>query len=139
MTSTVKIGQHDYRIGKLSALQQLHVSRRLAPILASMGVSLSAISAGAKGSNDDFAAMLAPVTEIVARMPDDEVNYIIFTCLSCVSRVVDNRAAPVSVGNALMFDDLDMKAMLELTVAALKDNLGNFLQGLVAETQSTSS
>lgn len=138
MTTTIKINEHEYRIGKINAIQQFHVSRRLAPLLGAMGVSLNRLAAGAKGTIEDFAPVIAPATEMLAKMTDEESNYIIFTCLGCVQRVIDGRtqsvAAALSSGSpALMFEDMDMLVLIQLVVSVLKENLGPFLQGLVAE------
>ena len=43
-------------------------------------------------------------------------------------------AAALSSGSpALMFEDMDMLVLIQLVVSVLKENLGPFLQGLVAE------
>jgi len=140
--TTVKVKGINYRIGKMPALAQFHVSRRLAPILAAMGITMSML----KGDKDkpptfeDFAPILAPATEILSRMSDADSNYVIFTCLQAVSREQgEGRFAPVSSGTNLMFDDIDMVAMIRLVVETLKENLWDFFEGLGEGTPSQSS
>jgi len=133
---SVTINNQNYRIGRLSALAQFHVSRRLGPVLAVTGSSL----AGLKNASDlDFADILEPIMGIVASMPDADVDYILFTCLSVVTKQQGDAWAPVSVGNRLMFEDLDMPDMLRLVFQCLKENLGNFLKELDAVGNSPSS
>ena len=119
----------NYRIGKLPAMQQLHVTRRVAPVLATMGVSvLSAIDAGKAPSSDDSAMLdlMATAMDVVAHMSDADVEYVINTCLVVCQRQQGERWAPVMNGQRLMFQDLSMPTMVQLTIAVLKENLGSF-------------
>lgn len=132
MSTKIDINGQTYVIEKLPALAQFHVTRRLAPILATMGISVQSLSAGSKMAIDDFLPVMGPVSEVIAHMSDDEVNYIIFTCLNVVSRQQGDKFARISAPNVqtLMFADIDMGIMLRLTVEVVKDSLGNFMQGL---------
>jgi len=127
---TIDLDGKTYRIGKMSALAQFHVSRRLAPVLAAVGISLQVLTAGSKASIEDMAAVLGPAAEVMAKMSDDDSNYIIFTCLQVVARKDDERYAPVASGGLLAYQDIDMPIMIRLVVEVLRVNLGNFLQGL---------
>jgi len=130
MTTTIDLGGHTYRLSKLSALTQFHVARRLGPILATMGVSLQMLKSGMKLELDDFVGLLSPIMDMLAKMPDEEVNYLLFTCLGACHRKSGESWAPVlTSGNLIMFDDLDMPTMIQLAVAVLRDNLGPFLMG----------
>lgn len=137
--STLPVNGQTYMIGKLNALTQFHVSRRLAPLLAQMGVSLHSLRAGLNADLEDFLPVLGPVTDMLARMSDDDANYIIFTCLSAVTRQSGERWAAITAGQSLMFDDIDMPTMLRLVVEVVKDNMGAFMRELPDATQSTSS
>lgn len=129
MTTIEIAGQH-YQLAKLNALTQFHVARRLGPILATMGVSLQMLRSGMKLELDDFVSLLTPVMDIMSKMPDEEVNYILFTCLGVCKRKSGEAWAPVlASGNLIMFSDIDLPTMLQLVVAVLKDNLGPFLMG----------
>lgn len=129
-TTEITVNDQTYRIGKLSALGQFHVSRRLAPVLAAVGISLQSLTQGMQADLSDFTTTLGPVADVMSKMSDEETNYIIFTCLNVVSRKDDNRYAPVSQAGTLMYQDIDMPVMLRLVIAVLQENLGNFLQGL---------
>ncbi len=85
---------------------------------------------------------MEPVSKIMAQMSDEDSNYIILTCLSVVRREdKGGKMAPVVTESGLfMFSqDMDMAVMLRLVVEVLKENLGNFLMGLGAETELPSS
>lgn len=139
--STIEIKGSVYRMGKLNALAQFHVTRRLGPILATMGISLSKLEAGAKGMSwDDFLPILEPITDVMAKMSNQDVDYVIITCLSVVSRQQgEGKFSPIMTGTNLLFEDIDMPVMLRLVVAVLQENLGGFLPGLSDAQTSQSS
>lgn len=139
MKTTIKeVGGNSYRIGKMNALSQFHVSRRLGPILATMGVSLQTLSGGFKPDLMDFAAVLGPATAMMAKMTDEDTNYIIFNCLSVVARKQGEGWANICSDGGLMFEDIEMPDLIRLVVDVLHHNLGNFLQGLVDDASSPS-
>ena len=70
--------------------------------------------------------------EAIAKIPEEDVNYVIYKCLSVVKR----NGAVVCRGESIMFDDLDMNHLLPLTVAVIRTNLGNFIQGLLTKASS---
>ncbi|MFH3663417.1 hypothetical protein WAH66_19035, partial [Acinetobacter baumannii] len=53
-------------------------------------------------------------------------------CLSVVTR----DGAKVVVKDTLMFDDLSVEHILPLTIAVVRINLGNFIQGLLTTALS---
>lgn len=121
----------NYRVGKLNALAQFHVTRRLLPALATAGIGLAQLKE--MEGLDDLMALAIPLSDVVSKMSDADSNYIIFTCLQVVSReeVVEpgkpGKYAPVVSGNQLMYSDIDMMQMLRLVAEVVKDNLGGFL------------
>lgn len=139
--STLEVKGNNYRIGTLNAMQQFHLTRRLLPLFAVMGISIAQLRSGVKMDITDFAPILEPVSKIMAEMSDQDSNYIILTCLSVVHREgKPGKWAPtVTESGLFMFQDMDMTVMLRLVVEVLRDNLGNFLKGLGAETESPSS
>lgn len=143
----IPIGGHDYAIGRLNALDQLHVSRKIAPIVPNIMPILTEVAKGdlekviesieadenaELGGLEPLAKALEPFMEAIAKMPEDDVNYVIYKCLSVVKR----NGAVVCRGESIMFDDLDMNHLLPLTVAVIRTNLGNFIQGLLTKASS---
>ena len=131
MNNELEVDGKLYHIGKLNALQQFHVSRRLAPVLAAVGITLQSLAQAKAGKQGDFTAAIGPAADVMAKMTDEEANYILFTCLSVVGRKDGDRRMMVCTRDGLMqYQDMDMPVMLRLVVAVLMENLGNFLPGL---------
>ena len=143
----IPIGGHNYTIGRLNALDQLHVSRKIAPIIPNIMPILTEVAKGdlekviASIETDENAELagleplakaLEPFMEAIAKIPEEDVNYVIYKCLSVVKR----NGSVVCRGESIMFDDLDMNHLLPLTVAVIRTNLGNFIQGLLTKASS---
>ncbi len=134
-----EIDGQSYRAQKLSAFQQLHVSRKLAGILPKVVPALVA----ATGGGQDMAALLAsfePAAEALAAMPEADVDYVYHTALSAVSRKQGNAWCPVWNVNAkaLQFEDIELETMSRIVFQVLKDSLGPFMQGLLAQAPAAS-
>ena len=123
-----------YRIGKLPAKTQFHLARKLAPVVSTLGTAVSQLGgSGAEQSQEQWiVTALGPVTEVVAGMSETDVNFIIDTSLSVVSRRQDDgRYAPIQRNGNLMFIDIEMPTMFRLVVETIKENLGSFFAEVV--------
>lgn len=153
----IPVAGNVYQVGRMPPMKQFHVSRRLAPLAFAFGAGLisnesisGALSKGAPvpeaapegdtpPAEDDMLKDVAgkdlltafePVTMVLAGMKDEDVEYVFKTCLGYVKRQQGNAGwAAIQAGNgALMFDDIDMNVMMQLTIAVIKENkLANFL------------
>lgn len=112
-----------YRIGKMNALTQLHVGRRLLPALIAVGIKAEDLG---QRSNVGIVDFMEPAVKLMGSMSDADVNYVLFRCLDAVSRKSGDRFAPIVNGERLMFEDIDMPSMVRLTAAVLQENLGGF-------------
>lgn len=133
-----------YRVGKLNAITQFHLVRRLVPVLAEVGISIEQVRQVAAETPDDetmasFLPKLKPIMKLMAEMPDSQVDYVMHTCLGMVARISEGRAQVVMVDGRLMFEDLKMPHMLRLVMEVLRFNLSGFFGELGAETTSPSS
>lgn len=135
------IGDRLYQIGKLNAIAQLHVVRRLGPALIVVGISLEALRQGMKVEMEDLVATAGPVMEIISKMSDADFDYIVFTCLGAVQRKQGDAWAAVVAASTqkLMFADMDFAEIVRLVIAVLQENLGNFATELGGGTSSQSS
>ncbi|WP_427183528.1 phage tail assembly chaperone [Bordetella bronchialis] len=141
METTVK-GQN-YRSGRLSAMQQFHVARRVAPALTGLVSAFGAIKqdAAAGGAEQDaaaareeFAKAVGPLANAIAQMSDADAEYVLGTCLAVVSRQTDPTTwAPVWREGRLVFDDIDLSTMIQLAAKVIQDNLGNIFGALPAK------
>lgn len=142
MSTTPEINGHTYKIGKLSAMQQFHVVRRLAGVLAGLaGLDKQGLEGLKDAPKDQVAAhllesmpdVLPALAQGLATMDDVTAEFVIFTCLGVVER--KERAggwARVCVNGQLMFENLGMVEMLTLVANVLKENMGGFFDALGA-------
>ncbi|MCE5998378.1 phage tail assembly chaperone [Acinetobacter nosocomialis] len=164
----MEINGIEYTIGRLNAVDQFHVSRKIAPIVPKLMPIIAEVAKGdltkviaaieaneekvkkAKESGeveenfqdpeanpdlDDLTPLadaFSPLMEVLASMPEEDVNFIIYKCLSVVKR----GGAVVCRNNTIMFDDLDMTQLLPLVIATIRINLGNFILGLLTQASS---
>ena len=125
----------DYRATKLSVFDQLKVCRKLLPVLSSIVPDLAllretaATTAGDREKTSQVISTILPkIADVVAGMPEEDVNAILFPCLSVVTRkAITGNWTPVFSNGSLMFDDIDLFTMLNIAGRVAADNLGNFL------------
>lgn len=120
-----EIGGNTYRGGKMDTFKQFHVSRRLVPILGNV--------AGAVTGEVSFEDLVQPLMHGIASMTDADCDFILEACLKVVQRQQGNAWSPIYAGanQALMFDDIDMSAMLQIASKVIQDNLSGFFPGKV--------
>lgn len=122
----VEIGGHRYRTGKLDAFKQFHLFRKLMPVLSGMGETFSDMPDGGV-ADEKFWSAMGPVANAVAEMTQQDSEFILKTCLQTVSMWNGNTWVRITAANGeLMFEDIDMMGMLQLTFEVIKDNLGSF-------------
>lgn len=151
--SDFELGADTFRIGKLNAFQQFHLSRKVAPIIPTLiplflklqtsGKEVKAASESTEGAvgvlaplSGDLGAMaemLQPFADGIAGMPDETAEFILSTCLGVVQRKQGTAWFPVwnASQNVCMFDDLDLGVMLKLSVRVITESLGPFLRGML--------
>jgi hypothetical protein len=127
------INDKNYRFNKLTPMQQFHVMRRLSPLIFALGESASdTLLTTLVGS--DLLLALEPMSEILAKMPDDDVEYVLNTCLSVVYRDEGTGFQRIQVqAGVMMFSDIDLSVMIKLVISVIKENLGNFFSALPVE------
>lgn len=110
----VTLNGREYRIDRLDAIRQLHVARRLAPLVA----------------NDS----ILDLARAMAEMSQENADYVIGTCLDVVQfkQVINNHETwhPLR-GRGVLMAELDGKELLELVVKVAQEHFQNFFEGLV--------
>uniref|UniRef100_UPI0031BB5009 phage tail assembly chaperone n=1 Tax=Klebsiella pneumoniae TaxID=573 RepID=UPI0031BB5009 len=81
-------------------------------------------------------SVLPKIADTLAALPDEDVNAVIYPCLSVVSRQHEKGWTKVFDQGVLM-DDTDLFTMLQLVARVVADSLGNFLKELPASETST--
>ena len=142
-----EIGGNKYRSGKLNAFAQLHVSRKLAPIIVGMAKTAKEFRAIFKvgdnlpeaGTADEVQLYPAfgPIAEAISKMEEADVNEIVKKCLAVCQRY-DSKANQwygVSTGDGhLRYDDIDLRVLIRISVETIKENLGGFFEEGVSES-----
>lgn len=137
--SDFEVDSKRYRTNKrLDAMSQLHLARKLAPLIVSLTPSQEMrqkLAADAQRNGEDrpivdIAELAMPVIEGLADMKTEDVEFISTTCLGVVQR--HQGAAWADIWNApakrMMFDDIDGMALLQITFNVLQENLANFMR-----------
>ncbi|WP_250512699.1 phage tail assembly chaperone [Caballeronia sp. INDeC2] len=140
-----------YRSGKLDTFKQLHVSRKIAPLVPRVLPAFAAIAQVKREDGaiigdaldearklgvkdiDLIAKAIEPVTNVMADMSDADVEYLFANCLTVVQRKQGKDWAPIWRNDALMFDDIELPQMTQIAMKVIWDNLGPFIQGLLAK------
>ena len=151
--SEFDLGADTYRIGKLNAFQQFHLSRKVAPIIPTLmpvflklkGSAKALAIAAAAGDSDEsdgaplsgdlegLASLMQPFADGIANMPDETAEFILSTCLGAVQRKQGTSWFQVwnASQNVCMFDDLDLGVMIKLSLRVITESLGPFLRGML--------
>ncbi len=145
-----QIGEHTYRTEKLNAFDQLHLARKVAPLIPKILPALpSALKVGidlkkaadekselSLDSLNDIAFILEPALDAMASMPKDDVEYVISLCLKVAKRKVGDTWQAMWVNNALMFGDTELSALIEIVIKVIKQNLGNYFSTGHSQSQA---
>ena len=121
---TVEIGGLEYRVEAMDAMSQFHVVRRVAPIMANVGMTLAELrkSAAEEGKEEFMFRVLSAGMDVVSKMTDADVDYVLFKCLSKARRRQGDteRYMQVATGNQLQFQDLQMQDMVRLSIEVMR-------------------
>jgi hypothetical protein len=152
MAAEVVIDGVPYRIGELTAKQQFHVARRIAPLIA--GLSEAAVppvdtevvdeeaEANLKPEQRERAQTarnlkaLTPLFREVAKalhsLSDEDCDYVLRTCMGAVMRQQGEHWLPAwnKAADMPQFADIKLPALLQLSMAVLQENMGGFTLGL---------
>lgn len=129
--NNVEINGAEYSIGRLDAMKQFHLARKLMPMLLKAGVNAQDFL-GKKEEDFEVDALiekiLGPLVEEISRRTDEEIEHIIYPCLDVVTRKQGPAWAKVKASgqNALMFPDMDASVILRLTFEVIQRNLASF-------------
>lgn len=136
----IELNGQTYRIGKLNAMTQFHVSRRIAPLIPTLvPVFVQLSKEGLAGDLGRFGEALGPFAEGISEMDDAASEYVLSNCLSVVHRQNGQGWAPIwsKAHNACMFEDIDLSVMLNLAVRVIQDSLAPFIKGLLTSQQGS--
>ncbi len=128
MASEFEFGGKTYLIGKLNCEDQFHVLRRVMPLISPILLSLKQAQAGIAVSK---IAMMMVMSDDMAKIPDEQLNYVIHKCLAVVEVQTDGKPLKLIVNGRSMFGEMDMPTMLQIVWAVLMEHFRPFLSGLL--------
>ena len=143
MSLDFEVGGHQYRAERLSAIKQLHLSRRIGPLLPPLAplfvqVARASANGNVMGNLDALAPLAQPFMDSLASMSDADVEYVIALSLSTVKRRTGDTWASVwnEKANLPMFTDLnDIGTLMPIVAQVIKENLGPFIAGILTDPQ----
>jgi hypothetical protein len=139
----VKLDGVDYVVGTLDVITQFQVARRLGPVIAILGDSIrdgmsrarSMLKPDSKLSEQMLNIQLEPLAQSLARMSDQDTNYILGACLAVCQRKVEPQgwAQVIVTGSGmdgtkplLMFPDIQLNTLMGLVIHTIQENLMGF-------------
>lgn len=144
-----QLHHRQFRVKKLSAFEQLHLSRKIAPLLPPLAPLIIKMTEEAKKEDDGakrepfsisvltFAKLAGPFADALASMKDQDAEQVFTMTLSSVEIQTDearNVWIPLWIAGAKMASDKDLNdaaMLLPIVVKVIVHNLGNFIDGIL--------
>ena len=128
------VNGEQYRTGKLTAFQQFHIARRLAPVFFALGGVRGRVEQAAQVTDapdvDTLLEAFEPLAEAVSQLSDADSEYVLKACFLVGAKQQGPAWAPLLAPNgALMFQDMDLKTMMQIVITTVQENLGGFFPG----------
>jgi hypothetical protein len=147
------VGEHRYRSRKMNARQQFHCVRRLGPLfgqLLNIGPAIANLTPGTMGdadANKAFEEALGAYTTALAKVPDQDCDYVIDRCMEVTQRLQGGNGSGQPVWsdvwnsrlNRMMFEDIELGEMFTIAGEVLKDNLQGFFNIMPVPSDQTLS
>lgn len=117
-----QIGDKSYRTGQLDAFSQIHLGLKVGPVLQE-GISRI----------DGDLLPTKTIMEILAKVPREDIDFILRTALGCVSRKEGDAWALIyNAGAARMaYQDISAVDMIRIASEVLQEYIIPFFEGLV--------
>jgi hypothetical protein len=137
---TFEHGGHTYRIDKLKLFDQLHIMRKISPLVPQLIPLFVQVSK--KGLSDSLGTLpelLQPFADALSGMKDDDAEFVIGACMSVVKRQQGDSWASAWNGPAkmAMFSEMnDLGVLMPMVVRVITENLGPFISGLLTSQQT---
>ena len=107
-----------YKSDKINAVEQFHIARRLAPVLAEL--------------SKDKENTLNNLANAISKLSNEDADFVLFGLLKCISMKESNGLgwSKISNGNMLMRDSITLPIMMQMAYKALMLNFGDFFSAL---------
>lgn len=116
----------------LDAFKQSHIVRRLAPAIGGLAPLVKDMRSFKGDPLTAIANAVGPITEALAKLSDEDVEYIQKNCLAVVFREQGEGkwARVFAHGGVVQFNDIGLLEMNEIVIKVLKHHLSDFFSGL---------
>jgi hypothetical protein len=136
----VELAEHTYRVGRLNAIQQWEIFRRLGPVLPMLSAEMDGSVAATPGAR----WIMSAVAGFLSQLKQEDADYILHAALAVVERFDPQnqrwfRVASMNGTGGLMYQDIELLTMLELMDRALQENMGSFFAQLRAASDASTS
>jgi hypothetical protein len=127
-----EIRGQQFKVGKINAMKQYHIVRRIAPILGEMLPAMKDI-AKKKIDNlteeeqlDQAAKIAGPVMTGLSKLNDKDSEFVLFSLLAAVEINQGTNWARLVVNDQLMFQDLELPILLQAAGRSFMYNMTGF-------------
>jgi hypothetical protein len=127
-----------YHAVKIPAMQQLHIVRRMLPLLSGMPTAQArTVAQDALAGKGD---LLGALMDGMAKLSDADSEFILLGLLSAIRRKEPGGLgwAPIVASGRLMYDTLTLPDMMQLAVKTFMHNLSDFSAALPQTSASAS-
>lgn len=131
-----EINGHNYTSVKMNAFTQFHIARRLTPIFSSLAEAFKKVKFDKEGKIENPIDIFEPVAQAFSALKDTDADYVLHTCLATCQRQNNNLWSNVMSGGNMMFQDIDLQIMLQITWNVLQDNFASFFSGQLGPTSA---
>lgn len=152
-----EIRGQQYRAGRVSALTQFAIGKRLLPLITAIGPEAmrsasAAIQAQRQAKAEsaeesapppppfDFTSILAPLADAVAALPDEDANFIFRECCKVTKRKSGD--AWVGVWNVaaadFQFEDLNALDLIQIAANVMMEHISDFSPGPLVPNRALS-
>lgn len=115
----------NYRSAKMDVIKQFHVLRRMGPLYPNLMAAL-------RLKNEDPMMAISFGVTAMSKLSDEDFNFILSACLSsCQINQGGQLWVALMANNTLMFQDLVLEELLEISWNILRDNFEAFILALL--------
>jgi len=118
------VGGQQYRATKMDTFKQFHVARRLLKVISTLAPMMK------DGRVDNVLDALPIMAAAIGEMRDEDADYILKVCLEHCQRNSGGVWGKVRAGDVLMFEDIGLPEMMQITWKVIEENLASFMPAL---------
>ena len=123
----IELNGQQVEIGKLTVFEQLAVARKLGAAIPIVEGLVADRNAG-----KDITLL---VVLMLSRLSDSESDEVVKKCLNVVSIRQDGGWAKLMPNGVLMFSEINLSTLLQLTATVIVENLGSFFNSALTSLQ----